>query len=74
MAARGTRRLSLVRILILALALASGRDLADMSVMPVIAARTVAVLSNAPALRTEPATAGKRRRNRPTMRTGDSLN
>jgi hypothetical protein len=42
---------------ILAQALASGRDLADISVMPVIAARTVAVLSNAPALRTEPATA-----------------
>ena len=40
----------------------------DISVMPVIAARTVAVLSNAPALRTEPATAGKRRRNRPTRR------
>ena len=53
---------------ILAQALASGRDLADISVMPVIAARTVAVLSNAPALRTEPATAGKRRRNRPTRR------
>jgi hypothetical protein len=53
---------------ILAQALASGRDLADISVMQVIAARTVAVLSNAPALRTEPATAGKRRRNRPTGR------
>jgi hypothetical protein len=53
---------------ILAQALASGRDLADISVMQVIAARTVAVLSNAPALRTEPATAGKRRRNRPTRR------
>ena len=53
---------------IIAQALASGRDLADISVMPVIAARTVAVLSNAPALRTEPATAGKRRRNRPTRR------
>ena len=53
---------------ILAQALASGRDLADISVMQVIAARTVAVLSNAPALRTEPATAGKRHRNRPTKR------
>ena len=42
---------------ILAQALASGRDLADISVMQIIAARTVAVLSNAPALRTEPATA-----------------
>jgi hypothetical protein len=51
---------------ILAQALGSGRDLADISVMRVIAARTVAVLSNAPALRIEPATAGKRRRNRPT--------
>jgi len=53
---------------ILAQALASGRDLADISVMQVIAARTVAVLSNAPALRTEPATAGKRRRNHSTRR------
>ena len=51
---------------ILAQALASGRDLADISVMQVIAARTVAVLSNA--LTTEPATAGKRHRNRPTRR------
>jgi hypothetical protein len=51
---------------ILAQALASGHDLADISVMWVIAARTVAVLSNAPALRIGPATAGKRRRNRPT--------
>ena len=51
---------------ILAQALASGRDLADISVMQVIAARTVAVLSNA--LTTEPATAGKRHRNRLTRR------
>jgi hypothetical protein len=49
---------------ILAQALASGRDLADISLMQVIAARTVAVLSSAPPLRTEPAEAGKRRRSR----------
>lgn len=51
---------------ILAQALASGRDLADMSLMRVIAVRTVAVRSNAAALQTERTTAGKRRRNRPT--------
>ena len=59
---------------ILAQALASGRDLADISVMQIIAARTVAVLSNAPALRTEPATAASpSSRRRDIKRKKDSI-
>ena len=59
---------------ILAQALASGRDLADISVMQIIAARTVAVLSNAPTLRTEPATAASpSSRRRDIKRKKDSI-
>ena len=61
---------------ILAQALASGRDLADISVMRVIAATTVAVLSNATSIedsnRRQPANGAVIAR--PDERAGDSLN